>query len=72
MGEEVASVEGGGEGGGLWVRLHDCMWQNVRLEKHVACIYVRGTCVRDTRRDRLFSDPYRLQLEKWIPHFNAG
>jgi hypothetical protein len=28
--------------------------------------------VRDTQKNRLFSDPYLLQFEKWIPHFNAG
>jgi hypothetical protein len=56
----------------LLVRLHGYMWQSARLQKHVDYIYVRGTCVRDTQRNRLFSDPYLLQFEKWIPHFNAG
>jgi hypothetical protein len=41
----------------LWVRLHGYMWQNVRLKKHVDYIYVLGTFVRDTQRNRLFSDP---------------
>jgi hypothetical protein len=44
-------------------------WQNVRHNKLVDHIYVRGTCVRDTQRNRLFSEPIPSPVSKVDPAF---